>query len=164
MKTAIQVILLLWFIVVNALIIGPSAYLLVQQPTVVTAEQPKLPSPPADVTLASLDPALDVEKQKQQVEAYKQQVAAYTERVKVYTQQVASYGQQVTAYKTLHDSQPSTRRAAIYELVVKGTLVTLISGFATALIAYVFTNLGATVVDNIARMRNNQAPQPFKLL
>jgi hypothetical protein len=164
MKTAIQIILLTWFIVVNLLIIGPSFYLLLQQPTVATAEQPKVPSPPGDVTLASLDPALDIEKQKQQVEAYKQQVAAYTERVKVYTQQVAAYGQQVTAYKTLQDAQPSTRRAAIFELVVKGTLVTLISGFATALIAYVFTNLGATVIDNFVRMRNNQAPQPLKVL
>ena len=164
MKKTIQIILLLWFISVNLLIIGPSYYLLTDQAETEGSEQPKVPNSPPDLNLAPLNADLDIEKQKQQVEAHKQQVAAYTERVKAYTQQVTVYGQQVTAYKTLQDTKPLARKAAVYELVVKGTLLTLIGGFATALIAFVFTNLGATVVDNFVRMKNNQEPQPFNLL
>ena len=163
MKKTIQIILLGWFISVNLLIIGPSLYLLIRQPDADGSEQPKLPTSPVHLELPSLNAELDIEKQRQQVEAYKQQVAAYTERVKAYTQEVTAYGQQVTAYKTLQDAKPLAREAAVYELVVKGTLLTLIGGFATTLIAFVFTNLGATVVDNFVRMKNNQEPQPFKL-
>ena len=165
MKKAIQIILLTWFIAVNLLILIPSLYLLTRRVDETSASQPsQAPLPPAAVAVGPLDPALDLEKQKQQVEVYKQQNAAYAEQVKAYTQQVSAYTQQVAAFKTQQESTPDGRRRAVYELVVKGTLLSLIGGFATALIAFVFTNLGATVVDNFVRMRNNQPPQSFNLL
>jgi hypothetical protein len=165
MKRAIQLILLTWFITVNPLILITSLYLLTRRLDGNSSIQPaQPPNPPPTVTVGPLDPSLDLEKQKQQVEAYKQQVAAYAEQVKTYTQQVTAYTQQVAAFKTQQDASPDARRRAVYELVVKGTLLSLIGGFATALIAFVFTNLGATVMDNFIRMKNNQPPQSLSLL
>lgn len=165
MKKAIQLILLTWFITVNLFILIPSFFLLRSGGDETAASQPPPPpQPPQTVSVGPLDPALDIEKQKQQVEAYKQQTGVYAERVKAYAQEVSAYGQQVTAYKAQQEAKPNSRQRATYELVVKGTLLALIGGFATALLAYVFTNLGATVVDNYVRMKNNETPQSFSLL
>jgi hypothetical protein len=156
MKKAIQLILLAWFLTVNLFILIPSFYLL-RGSSDETTKPPTPPAPPAAMAIGPLDPSLDLEKQKQQLEVYKLQVGHYAEQVKTYTQQVA-------AAKSYQEAMPSSKRSAVYELVVKNTLITLISGFATALIAYVFTSLGANVVDNFVRMRNNEAPQPLSLL
>ncbi|HEY0319571.1 MAG TPA: hypothetical protein VGC66_01230 [Pyrinomonadaceae bacterium] len=166
MKTAIQLILLTWFITVNLFILIPSLFLLKSGGVDESAAIQKPPPPPPPVALAvgPLDSTLDIEKQKQQVEAYKQHVGAYAEQVKAYTQQVTAYGQQVNAYKTEQETRPASRQRAVYELVIKNTLLSLIGSFATTLIAFVFTNLGATVMDNFVRVKNNQPPQPLSLL
>lgn len=165
MKTTIQLLLLTWFVTVNLFILIPSFMLLrsgVDESSATQPPQPPQPPPPVNVGL--LDPTLDLEKQRQQIEAYKQQVGGYAEQIKAYTQQVSAYSQQVTAYKTQQEAKPDAKRKAIYELVVKGTLLSLIASFATTLIAYVFTNLGATVVDNAIRMKNQKEPQELRLL
>lgn len=91
------------------------------------------------------------------METYKQQVAGYVEQVKSYTEQVA-------AYKVGTEARNKSRRVAVYETVVKNTLVVLIGSFATTLIGYVFANLGAGVANNFVRMKNNVPPQPLTLL
>jgi hypothetical protein len=165
MKTTIQLLLLTWFVTVNLFILIPSFTLLRSGVDESSATQPPHPpQPPPPVNVGLLDPTLDLEKQKQQIEAYKQQVGGYAEQIKAYTQQVSAYSQQVTAYKTQQEAKPDAKRKAIYELVVKGTLLSLIASFATTLIAYVFTNLGATVVDNAIRMKNQKEPQELRLL
>src|SRR5688572_171540 len=98
MKKLIQIILLVWFIVVNLLILGPSLYLLVAGGDDVQGQTPpSAPQPPAPVSIGPLETSLNLEQQKQQIEAYKQQVAAYGEQVKSYSQQVTAYTQQVSA-------------------------------------------------------------------
>lgn len=156
MKKAIQAILLSWFLIINLFILIPSFYLLSGSADDSTKPQPP-PQPPAVTTIGPLDSAIDIEKQKHQLEAYKLQAGLYAEQGKI-------YAQQVTAHKTYQDALPGSRRTAVYELVVKSTLVTLISGFATALIAYVFTSLGAQVVNNQLLMRKGQPPQRLSVL
>lgn len=166
-KLSLQIILMAWFIAVNVAILVPSYRLLFGSVDegVANGPQPHPPSPPpASMLVGPLDPNLDLEKQKQQVESYKQQVAAYAEQIKAYSQEVAGYTQQVAAYKIHEESRKEFNRPAIYELVVKNSLITLLGGFATTLIAYVFTNLGVGLADNFIRMKNGQPPESLKLL
>ena len=168
LKTLLQIILLVWFIAINVAILIPSYQLLFARGVVGAAGGRVLPQPPelktAPVVVGPLDSNLDLEKQKQQVETYKQQVATYAENIKAYTQQVTSYTQQVEAYKTQEGARNQTNRLAVYEAVVKNSLVTLVGGFATTLIAFIFANLGAGVVDNYIRVRKGAAPESLQLL
>lgn len=163
-KGLIQVILLVWFVAVNAAILIPSYQLLYARPEGAVADRPPPapPAPPAPVMAPVVGP--DAAGQQQSLEVYKQHAAVYVEQVKGYTQEVAAYTQQVAAYKTHEESRQKAGRVGTYELVVKGTLVTLLGSFVTTLIGYVFANLGAGVVDNFARLRNGAAPQPLRLL
>lgn len=167
LKKLIQIILLVWFVAINVAILVPSYQLLFAPDTagitgVLLLPQP--PVPPPLVVVGPLDPNLNLEQQKQQVETYKQQVGTYVEQIKAYTQQVTAYTQQVAAYKTQKEAKDETNRLAVYEAVVKNSLVTFVGGFATTLITYVFANLGAGVVDNYVRMRMGKAPESLRLL
>lgn len=157
LKRFIQVLLLLWFVVINAAILIPSYRMLFGADAGPATSPLPAPTPPPPPALGPLDPALGAESQKQQVETYKQQAASYAEQVKSYTQQVA-------AYKVQTEVQNKSGRAGVYEMVVKNTLVSLLGGFATTLIGVVFANLGAGVVDNFVRMRNGSPPQRLTLL
>ncbi|MGA9773127.1 MAG: hypothetical protein WBV94_29120 [Blastocatellia bacterium] len=165
LKRVIQAILLIWFVSINAAILIPSYQLLLTSADIanIGLSQPPAP-PPLLSTIGPLDPNLDATKQAQRLEDYKQQIAVYAEQIKGYTQEVTAYTQQVAAYKTYTDANEKSGRRGVYELVVRNSLITLVGSFATTLIAYVFTNLGAGVVDNMIRMKNNRDPQPLKLL
>ncbi len=159
LKKLIQGILVIWFIAINVAILIPSYGLLFDAGNESGSSPQPLPTPvpPSPPVVGPLDSTLNADGQKQQVETYKQQVAVYVEQVKSYTQQVS-------AYKIHVETRNKSMRAAIYEIVVKDTLVALIGGFATTLIGYVFANLGAGVVDNYVRMKNNAPPQALTLL
>lgn len=167
LRRLIQIILVVWFIAVNVAILVPSYQLLFGDADSNEGRQ-TLPQPlraaPTPPAVGPLDPALDIEKQKQQVEAYKQQVGTYTEQVKVYTQEVTAYTQQLAAHKAQEESKNRGNRLAVYDSVVKNSLITLIGGFATGLIAVIFANLGAGVVDNIMRIRRGLAPESLRML
>jgi hypothetical protein len=159
LKRLIQAILVIWFLAINVAILVPSYGLLFGAGGDPAAPPRPLPTPtpPGPPAIGPLDPKLDAEAQKQQVATYKHQVASYVE-------QVRSYTQQVSAYKVQTEAQSKGGRTAVYEVVVKNTLVTLLGGFATALIGVVFANLGAGVVDNLVRVKNNSPPQRLTLL
>lgn len=167
-KTVIQVILLIWFLAINVAILIPSYRLIFFSPqdeNSVGQQLPLSPGPPPEpAPIAPLDPKLEPAKQQQQVELYKQRVNLYTEQIKAYTQEVTAYTQHVAAYKVSEESRKKNDGTAVYELVVKNSLVTLLGGFATALISYVFANLGAGVVDNYIRVKNEKEPEPLSLL
>lgn len=167
-KRVIQGILLVWFLSVNVAILVPSYKLLFGSEhtgNAARSQPPDPPPPPSPLSgVGPIDSTLDAARQAQQVEVYKQQVAAYAEQIKGYTQEVAAYTQRVAAYKTFGEAQEKAGRKGVYELVVKGSLITLLGSFATTLIGYVFASLGAGVVDNMIRVRNNRDPQPLTVL
>lgn len=160
LKRLIQSILLIWFLAVNVAILVPSYRLLFgpSDPTNTALQAPEPPQPPTLVNeINSVGTRADAGERAEQLERYKQQVTAYAEQIKGYTQQVA-------AYKTYGDAQEKSSVRVVYELVVKGSLVTLLSGFATALVALVFANLGAGLMDNMIRVRSGHDPEKLKLL
>ena len=163
LKLFIQGILLAWFLAINIAILVPSYKLIFGSDGAGSAARIQPPDPPqvpAPLTgIGPIDTTLDATKQTQQVEVYKQQVAAYAEQIKGYTQDVAAYTQRVAAYKTAGEVQEKAGPKGVYELVVKGSLVTLLGSFATTLIAFVFANLGAGVMNNVIRMRNSREPE-----
>jgi hypothetical protein len=165
LKGLIQVILLVWFIVVNASILIPSWQMLYGTPDRDIANRPP-PTPPLMPPAPAMPPdtQTDAAQQPQRLEVYKQQAAVYAEQVKSYANEVAAYAQQVAAYKLHEEARQKAGRVGTYELVVKGTLVTILGSFAVTLVGYVFANLGAGVVDNFARLKNGAPPQPLRLL
>lgn len=167
LKRLIQAILLIWFIAISVAILVPSYQLLFGSDDGANASRSQPPAPPQAPPLkpfGPLDPTLNVTIQVQQVEGYKQQVSAYTEQIKGYTQQVTGYTQQLAAYKAYQDATEKSGRRGMYELVVKGSLITLLGSFVTTLIAYVFANLGAGVVNNMTLLKNGRDPQPLTAL
>lgn len=163
-KSLIQWILLLWFVALSAAVLIPSYQMLFGRPSERTTGKPPDPPVPPPAPVLSFGAQSAPAEQQPQLEAYKQQAAVYAEQVKSYTQEVAVYTQQVAAYKAQEDANHKSGRASVYELVVKNSLVTLMGTFATALIGYVFANLGAGLLDNYVRMKNSEAPQPLSLL
>jgi hypothetical protein len=161
MKRVIQAILLVWFIVVSAAILIPSYQLLFGAGDPEPAKT-QAPTPPAAPSRLTFDPNLDATHQAQKLEDYKQQLAVYTEQIKGYTQEVTAYTQQVAAHKVFVDTNEKSTRRGVFELVAKGTLVTMIGTLMTGLIAYVFTSLGAGVVNNMMLVRNGKDPQPLQ--
>ena len=168
LKQVIQAILLIWFLAVSVAILVPSYQLLFGPDDSASASRPEPPAPPQPppplTTAFSLNPSLDAAKQAQQLEGYKQQVAAYAEQIKGYTQEVAAYTQQASAYKTHQEANEKSSRRSIYEVVVKGSLITLVASFITALVGFAFVNVGASLVNNMIRVRNNLQPEPLKAL
>lgn len=163
-KGLLQVILLCWFVAVNAAILLPSYHMLFAPHDAEPAGKPPAPPVPPPAPVASSGSQAEAAKQQQQLEVYKQQAAIYIEQVKSFSQEVTAYTQQVAAYKTHEEARQKSGRTGTYELVVSNTLVKLVGAFATTLIGYVFASLGAGVIDNFARLKNGAVPQPLRLL
>jgi hypothetical protein len=160
LKLVIQAILLIWFLAISVAILVPSYQLLFGSDDA-NASRPQPPAPPQPPSPVKTAGPLD---QAPQLEAYKQQIGAYAEQIKGYTQEVSGYTQQLAAYKAHQEATDKSSRRGVYELVVKGSLIVLLGSFVTALIAYVFANLGAGVVNNVSLLKNGRDPQPLTLL
>ena len=134
-QDAARVLLLVWFVVVGLFILVPSFYLLQKVKEQGTGAAQTSPQPPAPPELPAFDKSLDKEVQQKQIQS----------RVDAYQHQVTAYGQLVGSYKTQLDAQGKSLQLAVYQAVVKETLVSLITGLLTALISYVFVKEGAAV-------------------
>jgi hypothetical protein len=151
MRTVIQAILVIWFVVISLFLFVPSFLLLTGVGlTRQTVPQPPVP-PPLIAALANppSDPKLDIKVLEELGKTYAQQVSAYT-------QQVTSYKEQLAAYKVYVEASSKGTLAGAYQLVVKETLGTLLTTFATALLGYVFIKGGAGLVNNILLARRGQ--------
>jgi hypothetical protein len=124
-----------------------------------TQNPPSPPTTPNPITLAPFDPELDPQKQ---VDVYTQQVNAYTQAVTAYTQQVSAYTQEVDAYKTFGELSDNSRQTALYQLVVKDTLLSIFNSFLTALLAYAFVRGAASVINNYNLVSQGQPAEPLK--
>lgn len=153
MKKAFQIILITWFIVVNLYILIPSFIVLkgINQQT----QAKDLPTPPPPLSIQPLDLTVALDSQKEQVNAFTQQVNAYTQRVNAFTQEV-------NAYKAYLESSDQFNQHTKYSLVVKDTLVTLMSGLLTAIVSYVFVNASTGLANNYIRAKNNQPVEPIE--
>ena len=81
----------------------------------------------------------------------------------IYTQEVAAYQQAVNAYKAYTDSVKQSDASSAFTLVVKETFGPFLSQLIVGFLAYAFVKSGAGVVDNLNRVRHNQAPGEIKL-
>ena len=143
MKHLVQVILIAWFITMSLFILTPSYNVLKGIDREDAKVLPKLPEPlpvPPDLS-KSVDPAINLETQKELIKAH----------VSFYTQQVTAHNQQIDAYKKQLDSLGKTRQMLAYELVIKQTVVTLIAGLTSALIAFAFVQTVELLREHFAR-------------
>ena len=130
MIRVIQIVLVAWFITVNLFILIPSYNVL---KGIGHDDAKVLPKPPEQLPLppnlsGSVNPTINVETQQELIKAH----------VSFYTQQVTAHNQQIDAYKKQLDSLGKTRQIIVYELVIKQTIVTLIAGLTSALVAFAF--------------------------
>jgi hypothetical protein len=129
MIRAIQLILIAWFIVVNFFIFVPSYKVLKGIYSEEAMALPKAPEPPSPPSLSGLvDPSMNPQTQQELIKAH----------VSFYTQRITAHNQQIDAYKKQLDSPGKTRQIAVYELVIKQTIMALITGLTTALVAFAF--------------------------
>ena len=128
MVRAIQLILIAWFIVVNLFIFVPSYKVLKGISNDEAIVLPKAPEPPSPPSLGGLDPTMNPQTQQELIKAH----------VSFFTQQIAGHNQRTDAYKKQLDSLGKTRQIIVYELVIKQTIMALITGLTTALVAFAF--------------------------
>jgi len=136
MKSFWQIIATIWFAILTAGVLIPGISLLYYSRPEQEIKSPP-PYPPAPMIASPPLPGSE----SAQVEIYKLQVAAYTHQVSAYTQQVSAYKEEVTAYN-IYASHLKNTRSATYSLVVKDTLIPLLTAFLTALLSFVFVREG----------------------
>jgi ABC-type glycerol-3-phosphate transport system permease component len=130
MTRVVQIILIAWFLMVSLFIFIPSYNVLkgIDQGDAKVLPKPPDPPPSPPNLSGSVTSGLSAETQQELIKA----------QVSFYTQQVATHNQQIDAYKKQLDSLGKTRQILIYELVIKQTIVTLIAGLTSALVAFAF--------------------------
>jgi hypothetical protein len=153
MKKTVQIILIIWFIIINLYILIPS--FIVLQGLNLENQSVAIPIPPSPLSLTPLNLTVSLDSQKEQVNAHTQQVNAYT-------QEVNAFIQQVNAYKAYLESSNKFNQHTKYGLVVKDTLVALLTSLLTALVSYVFINASAGLANNYILAKNNKDVQPIQ--
>lgn len=151
------------FLAIALLVIAPSYGLLTAKDDG-DAEKLQLPpgppTAPGAISIPPIDPKIDID---QQIKAYTQVVAAYTQVTNAYSQQAGAFGKQIDAYKAYLAVTGVPRRQAVYELVVKGTLMTLLNTILAAFLAFAFVKAGANVLNNAIRAKAGQLVESFRL-
>lgn len=149
MVKAIQIILIAWFVIVNVFIFVPSYKILKgidNNDAMVLPQAPELTSPPN----LSVDPNMNPQSQQEIIKA----------NVSFYTQQVIGHNQKIDAYKKQLDSLSKTRQMVVYELVIKQTIMALITGLTAALVGFAFAKTAEMArihFDSRARERESLA-------
>lgn len=157
MQRLIQIVLVAWFLTISLFLFVPS-FLLLRGGTAVPAFPQPPAQPPVTQTLANppVDPKIEFRVLEELGKTYGQQVT-------LYTQQVAAYKEHLNAYKAYIDVLGKRELTGPYQLVVKDTLSTLLSTFATALLGYVFIRGGAGLLNNVLLLRKGQPPHPIDI-
>ncbi|MDF7821163.1 hypothetical protein P1X15_26305 [Runella sp. MFBS21] len=137
--------LIAWFVTSSIILFVPSIALLIfsvfVKPTLSTPLSPKAP-------VAIVPPTLDAKLSKELItfksEIFKKQVDDQTVN---YEKQINLYKEQLTVWKQIEANRLNLNPYSIYQLVVKETLVPLITAFLTALITYAFVVKGAESIS-----------------
>ena len=162
MKKTVQIILIVWFILLNLFILIPSFNLLFNYTEETANESIKVPDlPPAVPKLEILNSSAPEKTQDNQVKIATQQVQAYAQQIAAYTQQITAYTQEVNLEKLKMDNSKKGSAITRYNTVIKDSLLTLLGGFATAFITFAFVNAGTTLANNYLRAKNNQPVTPI---
>lgn len=143
-----RVLLLIWFVVISFFILVPSFFVLLRVRELGAQAQPQPPTPPQPPELPPLSKDFDKDVQGKQIES----------RVSAYQHQVAAYSHLMGAYKSQLDAQGKPSQLAVYQTVVKETLVSLITGLLTALVGYVFVTEGAKVAKEVIQANARERP------
>jgi flagellar basal body-associated protein FliL len=161
MKQFIQILLIVWFIVLNLFILIPSYHLLnYEQENESKTLNPPNPPPPLlikDIKVSDPDAT-----QKNQVSIATQQAQTYAQQVSAYTQQVNAFTQQVNLEKLKLENSKKGSEITRYNTVIKDSLIKLLADFLAALITFAFVNAGTGLVDNYIRARHNLEVKPIK--
>lgn len=145
-----RVLLLVWFVVISLFILVPSFYVLQRMGELSAQPLPQPPAAPTPPELLPFDKTLDKEVQGKQIQS----------RVDAYQHQVTAYTQLMGAYKSQLDAQGKPPQLAVYQTVVKETLVSLITALLTALIGYVFVKEGVQVAKEYVKAKSKPAAGP----
>lgn len=156
MVKVIQILLLIWFVVINAFILIPSYQVLQQSQNneaLVIPKPPEVPVAPKPL-LEVFDPNLNLE---EQVKAYTQQISGYTQQVNAYKAYMDN------AYKVYGEAANKSHGLEVYKTVVKDSLISLLSTLLSALVGFAFVKAGAELVRNYIAAKNGQPVSQIKL-
>jgi hypothetical protein len=156
-KTVVRIVLVAWFVIVNILILVPS-FLVLWAPEAenrLTLQTPERPKPPDVMALVNKDADST---------ARATQVTFAGHVTTMYGHQAGVYMQQVNAYKTNAELLAKSPDRSRYQLVVKDTLVPLLTVFFSALITFAFINGTSSLINNHNLLKHGKDPQPINLL
>lgn len=170
MAKLLKVLLLAWFFVVNLFIWIPSYRLLMTADSAAASSRtpPELPEEPAELNAAlrldALPDGLSVEQLIERVKSQEQQVKAHGIQMEGYKARLGAFANEVDAYKTATQLGTTSPAHEAYKLVVKETVGTVIWASVVGLLTLGFAKVGAQVLDNHNRMRQQQPPQEIRIL
>jgi len=139
MKTAVQIILLLWFLAATVLVLVGGIWLFASSTNVVAA----VPAPP-DAPKCPID-------------------CASKDAWNVYAAQLTAYTKQIEAVKAKAEAERSPS-LDVYKAVAKETIQPILTAIVTALLGWVFVKGTVTLINNSMLLRNNKEPERLNLL
>jgi|GEM_PF-5644054 len=143
MKTAIQFMIVAWFAVASLFVLIGGIDLVWSSFHAEPVAVPAPPKPPdCKVDCANPKSVEDIQK--------------------AYAAQSDAYAKYCAALKAKADAERSPAQEA-FKSVAKDIFQPLLTTMLTALLAYVFAQGAGLLINNHMRLRNNQAPEPFKL-
>jgi len=133
----LQILLVIWFILMSGFYFYYSYKLLSNTPADVSLQEPPIP------------PVVPEEINKKTIELYKQTVEAYSKSI--------------NAYNTSSNAVQKSNKHAAYELVIKETLMDLLTKFVVAFLGFAFVKATAIVINNFLRMKKGLDPESITI-
>jgi len=152
MPKFVRTILLAWFVIVNLIIIICSIALWANPKRLYSEKVPPSELPP--LPIVALDTSASDARRTAQISLFTQQVDAYKKHID-------AYNSQLTAYSKYLDAGSKYDEFEAFRLVVKDTLVALITSILVSLFGFAFAKTGLEVYNNYIRVKNGKDPEPL---
>jgi len=157
-KTAMQVTIFVLFVIMNLVVLVLSLMLFLG-----AERKSKLPEPPTSVQVsvtAEASQGATPDMQARQVETLRQKVVLYNQAVQAYERHVAAYGKLVEESSKMCESGCGWNLLKVYELVVKDSLVPLITALITGLVGAVFVGVGGELLKIYLLRKRGETGDP----
>ena len=158
LKFAIVVIIFTWLISTTFFVFVPAYKLITSNVNISSNDQVFLEAKKtlSEIPLPAI-PKIDKNdsSNKNLIEIYKQEVIMYNKKV--------DFLEKVTVERNKFYLESSkVNNLEVYKVVVKDTMISLVSSILTALVAFAFVNTTSQVIDNNFRIKNNKEVERIK--
>ena len=155
-QTFMRVTIFIWFIIVNLLVLVPSFQLLLDaEPKGIPKKMPAPPVTPQIAVASEASQGVPADVQARQLDVLKKKADIYQQAIQTYEKHVAAYNKLVEQSSKICGSACGWSKIEIYKLVVKDTLVTLITTMLASLVGYAFVSIGGELLRNYLQKKGD---------